>query len=76
MNLVLRTSFSISAKMMEQGNVARLYRPIRRVFIIRNLKFGYSINLLKYSSPTHSLPQMPFLGEKSRKAIWTPYIGI
>ena len=45
------------------------------VFTIMRPQLGEEKNRSNHSNPTHSLPQMPRLALKSRKAIWMPYMG-
>lgn len=71
-----RSWFSASARMMGTGKLhSRLYRLSSTVFLIIRPQLGEEKNSSNHSRPTHSLPVMPRLALKSRKAIWMPYMG-
>ena len=63
-------------KMMGMGKLhSRLYRLSSTVFLIMRTQLGAVKNRSNQYRPTHSLPVMPRLALKSRKAIWMPYMG-
>ena len=51
------------------------YRLSSTVFLIMRTQLGAVKNRSNQYRPTHSLPVMPRLALKSRKAIWMPYMG-
>ena len=65
-----RSWLSASARMIGTGKLhSRLYRLMSTVLTIMRPQLGEEKNRSNHSNPTHSLPQMPRLALKSRKAI-------
>ena len=70
-------SLKARARMIGNGKPAtKEYKLKSTVFFRMVPKIGVLKNWSKYFSPTHGLPQIPFLALNSLKAIRTPLIGI
>ena len=76
LNFAKRSWLMHRDRMMGMGKLhSRLYRLSSTVFLIMRTQLGAVKNRSNQYRPTHSLPVMPRLALKSRKAIWMPYMG-
>jgi hypothetical protein len=66
-----RTSFSNNASTIGAGNPNMMLKPLMSTVFFNILRKSgdWKNKNLKYSNPTHSLPQIPRIGLKSLKAI-------
>ena len=75
-SFLLVTSFKQRARNMDAGKLMTSKvrdKPKELRSISENI--GEPKKAEKCLRPTNGLPQKPLVGQKSRKAIWTPYSG-